>query len=263
MKKTEGYPQPFGASRRGRSVNLAVCVPKDVSCELLLYKKGESEPDQVIEMPAEEGIGEVRFLALEDLEETQYEYNYRIDGTVCLDPYVREIAGHKMFGTGWEFNRHQIRGRFLQRGYDWEGDKRPQIPVQDVIAYSLHVRGFTMHSSSRVKHKGTFLGVREKLPYLKELGINQIQCMPVYEFQEDMGSYRNYWGYGTGYYFAPKAAYAAFDDAQTELKDLVKCATKQESKLFWKCRLQKRFFPRLCWNVFVFIFWSIMWMGLW
>ena len=58
MKKTEGYPQPFGASRRGRSVNLAVCVPKDVSCELLLYKKGESEPDQVIEMPAEEGIGE-------------------------------------------------------------------------------------------------------------------------------------------------------------------------------------------------------------
>lgn len=197
MKKTEGYPQPFGASRRGRSVNLAVCVPKDVSCELLLYKKGESEPDQVIEMPAEEGIGEVRFLALEDLEETQYEYNYRIDGTVCLDPYVREIAGHKMFGTGWEFNRHQIRGRFLQRGYDWEGDKRPQIPVQDVIAYSLHVRGFTMHSSSRVKHKGTFLGVREKLPYLKELGINQIQCMPVYEFQEDMGSYRNYWGYGT------------------------------------------------------------------
>ena len=177
-------------------------------------------------MPAEEGIGEVRFLALEDLEETQYEYNYRIDGTVCLDPYVREIAGHKMFGTGWEFNRHQIRGRFLQRGYDWEGDKRPQIPVQDVIAYSLHVRGFTMHSSSRVKHKGTFLGVREKLPYLKELGINQIQCMPVYEFQEDMGSYRNYWGYGTGYYFAPKAAYAAFDDAQTELKDLVKRATK-------------------------------------
>ena len=76
-------------------MNLAVCVPKDVSCELLLYKKGESEPDQVIEMPAEEGIGEVRFLALEDLEETQYEYNYRIDGTVCLDPYVREIAGHK------------------------------------------------------------------------------------------------------------------------------------------------------------------------
>ena len=56
MKKTEGYPQPFGASRRGRSVNLAVCVPKDVSCELLLYKKGESEPDQVIEMPSEEGI---------------------------------------------------------------------------------------------------------------------------------------------------------------------------------------------------------------
>ena len=222
MKKTEGYPQPFGASRRGRSVNLAVCVPKDVSCELLLYKKGESEPDQVIEMPAEEGIGEVRFLALEDLEETQYEYNYRIDGTVCLDPYVREIAGHKMFGTGWEFNRHQIRGRFLQRGYDWEGDKRPQIPVQDVIAYSLHVRGFTMHSSSRVKHKGTFLGVREKLPYLKELGINQIQCMPVYEFDEYVQNKINFWGYGKGFYFAPKSSYASGSSAVKELKDMVK-----------------------------------------
>jgi len=78
MKKTEGYPQPLGASRRGRSVNLAVCVPKDVSCELLLYKKGESEPHQVSEMPAEEGIGEVRFLALKDLEAVHYEYNYRI-----------------------------------------------------------------------------------------------------------------------------------------------------------------------------------------
>ena len=169
---------------------------------------------------------------------------YRIDGTVCLDPYVREIAGHKMFGTGWEFNRHQIRGRFLQRGYDWEGDKRPQIPVQDVIAYSLHVRGFTMHSSSRVKHKGTFLGVREKLPYLKELGINQIQCMPVYEFQEDMGSYRNYWGYGTGYYFAPKAAYAAFDDAQTELKDLVKACHKAGIEVVLEMPFTEKILPQ-------------------
>ena len=87
-----------------------------------------------------------------------------------------------------------------------------------------------MHSSSRVKHKGTFLGVREKLPYLKELGINQIQCMPVYEFQEDMGSYRNYWGYGTGYYFAPKAAYAAFDDAQTELKESGKSVPQSRNR---------------------------------
>ena len=75
MKKTEGYPQPLGASRRGRSVNLAVCVPKDVSCELLLYKKGESEPHQVIEMPAEEGIGEVRSWRWKIWRKPTYEYN--------------------------------------------------------------------------------------------------------------------------------------------------------------------------------------------
>ena len=91
-----------------------------------------------------------------------------------------------------------------------------------MVAYSLHVRGFTKHSSSKVAHKGTFLGVTEKIPYLKELGINQIQCMPVYEFEEYVNGQINYWGYGEGYYFAPKHSYAAGKNASTELKDMVR-----------------------------------------
>lgn len=87
--------------------------------------------------------------------------------------------------------------------YDWEGDHTLQIPYHQVIAYSLHIRGFTRHPSSKVKAKGTFQGVIEKLEYLKDLGINQIHCMPVYEFEECQ-IYRNYWGYGAGSYFAPK-----------------------------------------------------------
>ncbi|MDQ9751606.1 hypothetical protein RFZ03_13220, partial [Acinetobacter baumannii] len=77
---------------------------------------------------------------------------------------------------------HEVRGRILPgEGYPWEGDHVLRIPEEEVIAYSLHVRGFTKHPSSKVKKKGTFSGVIEKIPYLKELGVNQIQCMPVYE----------------------------------------------------------------------------------
>ena len=244
MKKAEGYPQPFGASYKSGRLNLAVCVPEEASCELLLYKKGKHEPEYVIEMLAEDGIGEVRFLALEDLDAAEYEYNYRIDGKVCMDPYVKEITGHSVFGTAWNLKEHQTRGKFPQREYDWEGDRRPEIPVQDVIAYSLHVRGFTMHPSSKIRHKGTFWGVREKLTYLKDLGINQIQCMPVYEFQEDMGRYQNYWGYGKGYYFAPKAVYAATDDAQTELKDLVKACHKEGIELILEMPFTEKILPQ-------------------
>ena len=91
-----------------------------------------------------------------------------------------------------------------------------------MIAYSLHVRGFTKHRSSKVPHKGTFQGVIEKIPYLKELGINQIQCMPVYEFDECAKEKLNYWGYGPAYFFAPKESYAAGRSAVHELKDMVR-----------------------------------------
>lgn len=221
MKKLEGRPYPFGASHIGSCLNFSVCVPEGECCELLLYRPGESVPEEIVEMP-ERGIGEVRFLALENPDGREFEYNFRIGGKVCLDPYVKEIVGHRSFGTAWDMQEHNVRGRFGNRDYDWEQDQRPEIPDHEVIAYSLHVRGFTMDAASGVRHKGTFRGLTEKLSYLKELGINQIQCMPVYEFEEDKGRYRNYWGYGQGYYFAPKAAYAASEDVQGELKDMVK-----------------------------------------
>lgn len=106
--------------------------------------------------------------------------------------------------------------------YDWEDDKRPHLAWNDVIAYSLHIRGFTKHSSSHAVHKGTYLGIVEKIPYLLQLGINQIQCMPVYEFDEYVQNKINFWGYGKGFYFAPKSSYASGSSAVKELKDMVK-----------------------------------------
>ena len=174
-------------------------------------------------MPEEEGLGEIRFLAVEGLDVQKYEYNFRIDGKVILDPFVRELARTRRFGEMPDADLHRVRGRFPTASYDWEGDHILKLPFEEVIAYSLHVRGFTKHSSSGVKQKGTFAGIIERLPYLTELGINQIQCMPIYEFDEAFGSRLNYWGYGGGYYFAPKAAYSGSGHAASELKDMVKC----------------------------------------
>ena len=223
MKKVEGYPQPLGVKIKQDEVNFAVSVPTGKKCELLLYRAGKTEPAFVYEMPEEEGLGEIRFLAVEGLDVQKYEYNFRIDGKVILDPFVRELARTRRFGEMPDADLHRVRGRFPTASYDWEGDHILKLPFEEVIAYSLHVRGFTKHSSSGVKQKGTFAGIIERLPYLTELGINQIQCMPIYEFDEAFGSRLNYWGYGGGYYFAPKAAYSGSGHAASELKDMVKC----------------------------------------
>ena len=221
MKSVKGKPQPFGAVVEGSKVNFALQVPRGKTCQILLYKAGHTRPEHSFDMPEEEGIGEVRFLGIEGIEAEKYEYNYKIDGKVYVDPYVREISGKKVFGKRYE-KEHQIRGKLVSAEYDWESDRRLHLPWNDVVAYSLHIRGFTKHSSSKAAHKGTYQGVIEKIPYLKELGINQIQCMPVYEFDECAGAKVNYWGYGPAYYFAPKEAYAAGDSAVRELKDMIK-----------------------------------------
>lgn len=224
MRKKEGSPFPLGTERKENGINFAIEVPKGKKCELLLYKKNQDSPEIRVEMLENENTGDIRFVFLSDLPEEICEYNYEIEEEVTIDPYVKQMTGTEKFDGTWDLTSHKVRGRLYTVSYDWEEDKRPGIPMNRVVAYSMHVRGFTKHVSSRVKHKGTFLGVTEKLPYLQELGINQIHCMPVYEF-EPSSKYTNYWGYGPGYYFAPKRAYA-FKDPVTELKDMVKACHK-------------------------------------
>ncbi|MBO5460956.1 MAG: glycogen debranching protein [Ruminococcus sp.] len=221
MRQVMGYPKPLGTEKRNATMNFATVVPAGKTCSLLLYKAGKPEPVEEFAMPEEDGIGEVRFLALEGLKANRYEYNYRIDGKIYTDPFAKSIVK-----ADTEEKEEQIRAGFTRDEYDWEGDSTLKIPHHEVIAYSLHVRGFTKHSSSGVKHKGTFQGIIEKIDYLKDLGINQIQCMPIYEFSNIVNKKKNYWGYGTGYYFAPKASYAASKDASRELKDMVKACHK-------------------------------------
>ena len=228
MKKTEGKPLPLGVSGEGEKINFSVAVPEGKSCSLLLYRAGEEK--SCLEYPMEEVFGEVRYLALEDLDKDCREYNYRTEKEIFVDPRARALAGREAWGEERDVQKHQVRGVIEKSGYDWEGDAPLEIPDHQVVAYSLHVRGFTKDPCSKVKGKGTFEGLKEKLPYLKDLGINQIQCMPVYEFEE-CGRYRNYWGYGPAYWFAPKSAYSALGDGPRSLKDLVKACHRQGMEL--------------------------------
>ena len=237
MTIAEGKPLPLGVTITENGANFSVAVPDNSQCSLLLYKVGSTEPYEIIQM--EKSLGAVYFLALEDFNAEDYEYNYMFDGVVTVDPYAKALAGRNVWLKKRDIQQHEVRGILCTGSYDWEGDVPLHIPYNEVIAYSLHVRGFTKHSSSGAAHKGTFAGVAEKIPYLTELGINQIHCMPVYEFEECM-QYTNYWGYGDAYYFAPKSAYATSGDGVRELKCMVKECHRAGIEVVLEIRRQSR-----------------------
>ena len=223
MKVVQGSPLPLGVTYKNGRANFAMEVPEGKTCKLLLYRKGEASLLASYAFSAH--IGAVSYLAVDGLEDESYEYNYEIDEEIIVDPYAKALTGReKWLGTSG-MDKGAVRGVFYEDRYDWENDKLPEIPEEDLIAYAMHVRGFTKDAYSKAKSKGTFQGVIEKLPYMKDLGINQIQCMPVYEFEES-GIKVNYWGYGPGYYFAPKSAYSEDGDGVKGLKDLVKSCHK-------------------------------------
>ncbi len=214
-----GDPLPLGVKAADGKVNFAVSVPAGSSACLILYRKGETKPRKVF--PMKRASGRVWSVALEGLDTSCYEYNYQIGDQIVVDPYAKALEGKSVWGKPCDVQQHEVRGSLSQKAFDWEGDAPLEIPYHQVVAYSLHVRGFTKHFSSGVKGKGTFQGLIEKLPYLVDLGVNQIQCMPVYEFEE-CKRYTNYWGYGEAFCFAPKSAYAASKDPVTECKEMVK-----------------------------------------
>ncbi len=212
MREKKGYPLPLGVTESEGYINFSIAVASGKVCILKLYKKGAEEPEAEYELAEADAVGEVRFIALPRSQVKSMEYHYVIDGTDTIDPYAKSMIVQEDC---------PVRARVLVEDYDWEEDAPLHIPDHEVIAYNMHVRGFTKQKCSKVKKKGTFQGVIEKLPYLQELGVNQIQCMPVYHFEEST-RYKNYWGYGDAYCFAVKNAYAAGKNAERELKDMVK-----------------------------------------
>lgn len=220
MKTAVGFPFPQGCTVEGQTANFSVAVPEGQTCELIIYKKGARASAFSQEMPYSDVAGNLHFLSVVLEQPEDYEYCYKIGGKIVPDPYGKAFSGREHWSVSKGKEKRKLRTRIVTDTFDWGKSQFPHLKKEDVIAYSLHVRGFTKHSSSGVSHKGTFDGVTEKLPYLQKLGINQIHLMPVYEFDENQ-RHVNYWGYGKAYFFAPKASYAAGDPVN-EMKSLVR-----------------------------------------
>ena len=218
MKTAVGFPFPQGCTVEGQTANFSVAVPEGQTCKLIIYKKGARTSAFSQKMPYSDVAGNLHFLSVVLEQPEDYEYCYKIGGKIVPDPYGKAFSGREHWSVSKE--KRKLRTRIVTDTFDWGKSQFPHLKKEDVIAYSLHVRGFTKHSSSGVAHKGTFDGVTEKLPYLQKLGINQIHLMPVYEFDENQ-RHVNYWGYGKAYFFAPKASYAAGDPVN-EMKSLVR-----------------------------------------
>ncbi|NDJ21797.1 glycogen debranching protein GlgX [Nostoc sp. B(2019)] len=248
FKLRPGTAIPFGATLVPGGVNFSIFSRHAKSCTLVLFNKHSPEPMAEIPFPEEFRIGNVFSMVVFELDYENLEYGYRMDGPfkpkeghwfdptkILLDPYAKIIGGRDIWGEkpDW-YNMYHHRARLAFDDFDWEGERPLQIPTEDLIIYEMHVRSFTRHLSSGVKHPGTFAAIRDKIPYLKELGVNCVELMPIYEFDEFENSrpnpqtgelLLNYWGYSTVGFFAPKAGYAAtgkYGMQVDELKTLIK-----------------------------------------
>lgn len=247
MKKSgvsvsDGRPYPLGMTViSDREVNLSAVMRRKGECGVIFTSREEGRQ---LRLPfrEENRIGNLCCMKLSGIRAKDDTYRFYDEDGEWVDPYARRIYGNETWG---EQISPQLSGGGAVSEFDWGEDAPPLTPLCDSLLYQIHVRGFTMHPSSRVKQRGTFAGVMEKIPYLKTLGVTALELMPVYEFaelewekpilslQEEEKKYRdrqaedekpriNYWGFKEGYYFAPKASYSASADPIREFKQLVK-----------------------------------------
>ncbi len=242
-----GAPIPLGATLVSGGVNFSVFARHAERVTLILHRPGIPGPLVELPIPEEFRIGDIWAMTVFDLDVDDIEYTLRVDGpwapelghryqseVTLVDPLAQSLAGLETWAkrptTG---ERRPLRGRIVPHDFDWNGDLPLQIAVEDLVIYELHVRGFTRSPTSGTAFPGTFAGLREKIPYLKELGINCVELMPIFEFDECENEHvdptsgqrlLNYWGYSTVGFCAPKAGYAATSSLglqADELKALV------------------------------------------
>lgn len=225
-------------------VNFTIHSQGATSCELLLFHRMEDEPYAILKFPDHYRIGNVYSMIVFGLHITDFEYAYRLDGpyepskgllfnknNILLDIYAKAVTGQSVWGTKNKSGSF-YKARVVQDNFDWGAENPPLVPMEDLVIYEMHVRGFTKHDSSGVSFPGTFSGVMEKIPYLKELGVNAVELMPVFEFDEmkdcrevDGKQLLDYWGYNTVSFFAPNTSYAGsveYNREGNELKNLIK-----------------------------------------
>ena len=231
----------YGATVLQTAVNFTVHSKGAAFCELLLFHRTEEEPYAVLRFPEHFKIGDVYSMMVFGLDIGEFEYAYRLGGVwdreqgllfdenhILLDPYAKAVTGQSVWGK--KVNEKGYRARVVRNDFFWGKERQPKVPMDELIIYEMHVRGFTKMAED-VEHPGTFAGIKEKIPYLKDLGVNAVELMPIFEFDElrerRMVNDRqviNYWGYNTVAFFAPNTSYAAskeYNREGMELKDLV------------------------------------------
>ena len=246
FKIRPGFFRMYGACVASNGVSFTINSHGATRCTLLLFKPQASKPYARIPFPDSYRIGDTYSMLVFDIKPDEFEYAFSFDGpyepakgllfneeNVLLDPYSRAVTGQRKWGEkpagGKDF---EYRARVVKSSFDWGNIKQLEQPFEDLVIYETHVRGYTKDKSSGVSAPGTFAGLKDKIPYLKDLGINAVELMPIFEFDE-MESARvvdgvqlyNYWGYNTVSFFAPNTSYAFNEEHNhegDELKSLIK-----------------------------------------
>lgn len=246
FKIRPGFFRMYGACVASNGVSFTINSHGATRCTLLLFKPQAPKPYARIPFPDSYRIGDTYSMLVFDIKPDEFEYAFSFDGpyepakgllfneeNVLLDPYSRAITGQRKWGEKPEGGKDfEYRARVVKSNFDWGNIKQLEQPFEDLVIYETHVRGYTKDKSSGVSAPGTFAGLKDKIPYLKDLGINAVELMPIFEFDE-MESARvvdgvqlyNYWGYNTVSFFAPNTSYAFNEEHNhegDELKSLIK-----------------------------------------
>lgn len=246
FKIRPGFFRMYGACVASNGVSFTINSHGATRCTLLLFKPQAPKPYARITFPDSYRIGDTYSMLVFDIKPDEFEYAFSFDGpyepakgllfneeNVLLDPYSRAVTGQRKWGEKPEGGKDfEYRARVVKSSFDWGNIKQLEQPFEDLVIYETHVRGYTKDKSSGVSAPGTFAGLKDKIPYLKDLGINAVELMPIFEFDE-MESARvvdgvqlyNYWGYNTVSFFAPNTSYAFNEEHNhegDELKSLIK-----------------------------------------
>lgn len=246
FKIRPGFFRMYGACVASNGVSFTINSHGATRCTLLLFKPQAPKPYASIPFPDSYRIGDTYSMLVYDIKPDEFEYAFSFDGpyepakgllfneeNVLLDPYSRAVTGQRKWGEKPEGGKDfEYRARVVKSSFDWGNIKQLEQPFEDLVIYEIHVRGYTKDKSSGVSAPGTFAGLKDKIPYLKDLGINAVELMPIFEFDE-MESARvvdgvqlyNYWGYNTVSFFAPNTSYAFNEEHNhegDELKSLIK-----------------------------------------
>lgn len=244
-----GRSFPLGATVSAQGVNFCIFSKSATAIELLLFDHPDDPyPSRVVHLDPKHhktfyywhafvpGVGVGQVYAYRVFGPFAPEKGHRFDGNkVLLDPYALAVVGWERYSREAAIHPGDNCDRALRgvvadpTAYDWEGDLPLHLPYTKTTIYELHVGGFTQHPNSGIiaSKRGTFAGLIEKIPYLKELGITAVELMPIHQFdaQDAMPGLKNYWGYSTLAFFAPHRGYSSRKDPvgpMDEFRDMVK-----------------------------------------